>query len=84
MTEGSEIDKKRWGTGSGTPGASFRSKDPTTTPKVQPLIQVSATLLIQCLSNLLFILHRCEQQKPLFAALKGDRKEPKGNVYFSL
>ena len=37
MTEGSEIDKKRGGRGAGTPGISFRSKDPTTTPKVQPL-----------------------------------------------
>ena len=76
MTEGSEIDKKkRGGRGAGTPGISFRSKDPTTTPKVQPLGLESATLSYQCLSDLLFILHRCEQQKPLLAALKGDKKE---------
>ena len=75
MTEGSEIDKKKWGRRAGTPEISSRSKDPTTTPKVQSLKLVSATLLNQCLSDLLFILHRCEQQKPLLAALKGDKKE---------
>ena len=37
MTEGSEIDKKKWGRGAGTPGILFRTKDPTTTPKVQHL-----------------------------------------------
>ena len=75
MTEGSEIDKKRGGRGAGTPGISFRSKDPTTTPKVQPLGLEPATLSYQCLSDLLSILHRCEQQKPPLAALKGDKKE---------
>ena len=75
MTEGSEIDKKKWGRRAGTPEISSRSKDPTTTPKVQPLKSYPATLLCKCLSDLLFILHRCEQQKPLLAALKGDKKE---------
>ena len=74
MTEGSEIDKKKGERGAGTPGISFRSKDPTTTPKVQPLGLEPATLSYQCLSDLLFILHRCEQQKPLLAALKRTRR----------
>ena len=75
MTEGSEIDKKKWGRRAGTPEISSRSKDPTTTPKVQTLRFAPETLGVQCLSDLLFILHRGEQQKPLLAALKGDKKE---------
>ena len=41
MTEGSEIDKKKWGGRAGTPKISLRSKDPTTTPKVQLLSLLS-------------------------------------------
>ena len=44
MTEGSEIDKKKWARRTGTPGISFSSKDPTTTPKIHPFKLEPATL----------------------------------------
>ena len=75
MTEGSEIDKKKVGEGGWNPRDIFQRQGPYHYTKVQPLRFRPATLVYQCLSDLLFSLHRCEQQKPLLAALKGDKKE---------